>query len=810
MLDDLRAASRSLRKSPTFTAVALTVMALGIGAATAIYSVVDAVVLRGLPFDEHDRLAVALEHDTLRPETFGSGTLTPQTYSDWRRMQESFESLAAYSPTTYRLHTETGEPADARAHKVSWDFFTTIRVAPLLGRTFTAGEEIDGHRVVMLSYGFWQRRFGGSPDVVGKTIGLNEASWEIVGVLPRGFAFPVSSERPSELFTPINFRPEDLVRKDSRNYGWTAIGRLKPGVTVAQAQDNMHRLAEGLDRQYPAWNPGRRARVVSLHHHLVGRVRPWMLMLLGAVALVLLIACANVANLQLARATARRRELGVRAALGASRWRLVRGLLVEGLLLSLTSAAIGVVLAYGGVEVIRGWLPAGVPRVAGIGIDVRVLGAAVAAAVLTGVTFGLVPAFHSTRTDLTTALKDTGRSTTAGRSTQWIRNGLVIAEVALAVVLLVGAGLFVNSFARLMRIDLGLDYRNVLVLGVGVRVVGNQFADAMKLGNAYVQQMIDAVSAVPGVGGVAAVTGGTPLTGSWSRTGVQLPGGREFKQDDSIDRRSVTANYLQLLRITLVRGRYLTADDRAGSQRVAVINEAAAAKYWPGKDPIGEHFTLNKQERVVVGVVANIRHLGPESPPRPECYMPLLQDENIGATLVMRTDRDPLQVLPAVKAAIWSVNKEQRLSPDNLTLEAYLDAMIASRRFNMALLVLLGGLGMIIAAVGIYGVMAYLVAQRTSEIGVRMALGATRGNVVSMILRRAVGLTVAGLALGTLLAWPLSRYFEVKSFLFQVEPTDVVTYAVALAVLAIAGLVASAVPAHRAASIDPLVALRHE
>jgi putative ABC transport system permease protein len=322
--------------------------------------------------------------------------------------------------------------------------------------------------------------------------------------------------------------------------------------------------------------------------------------------------------------------------------------------------------------------------------------------------------------------------------------------------------------------------------------------------------MMDAVGAVPGVEGVAAVTGGTPLTNSWSRTGLQLPGGREFKHDDAVDRRSVTANYLQLLRIPLVRGRYLDAGDRAGSQRVAVINEAAAAKYWPGKDPVGERFTLNKQERVVVGVVANIRHLGPESPPRPECYMPLLQDDNIGATLVVRTHGDPLRVLPAVKAAIWSVNKEQRLSSETVTLEGYLDSMISRRRFNMALLVLFGGLGLIIAAVGIYGVMAYLVAQRTSEIGVRMALGATRGNVVSMILRRAGALTVAGLALGTLLAWPLSRYFDVKSFLFQVEPTDAVTYAVALAVLAAAGLIASAVPAHRAASIDPLVALRHE
>jgi putative ABC transport system permease protein len=810
MIPDLIGASRSLRKSPTFTAVALTVMSLGIGAATAIYSVVDAVVLRGLPFDEHDRLAVVLEHDTRRPETFGSGSTTPQTYADWRRMQESFESLAAYGSSTYRLHTETGEPADARAHRVSRDFFAALRVAPLLGRTFTADEEMDGHHVVMLSHGFWLRRFGGARDVVGKTLELNEEPWEVVGVLPRDFAFPVSSDRPSEIFTPINFRPEDLTRGSNRNFNWTAFGRLKPGVTIAQAHDNMNRIAEGLDTQYPAWGPGRRARVISLHHHLVGRTRPWMLMLLGAVALVLLIACANVANLQLARATARSREMGVRAALGASRWRIARGLLVEGLVLSLTAGAIGVALAYLGVEIIRAWLPAGVPRVAGIGIDLRVLAAAIAAAVLTGVTFGLVPAFHSARTDLTTALKDSGRSTTAGRSTQWLRSGLVIAEVGLAVVLLVGAGLFIGSFARLMRIDLGFDYRSVAVLNVSVRVVNGDFLAAMKTGGAYVQRMLEAVRSVPGVASVAAVNGGTPLTGSWSRTSLQLPGGREFAQDDSVDRRTATANYLQLLRIPLVRGRYLSDDDRQNAPKVAVINEAAAAKYWPGKDPLGERFILNKVERTVVGVVGNIRHLGPELPVRPECYLPMAQEDTTGASLVLRTDGDPLRVLPAVKAAIWSVNKEQRLSSETVTLEGYLDRMIAQRRFNMALLVLFGGLGLIIAAVGIYGVMAYVVAQRTNEIGVRMALGATRGDVVSMILKRAGALTAAGLVLGTLIAWPLTRYFEVKSFLFQVEPTDAATYAIALAVLAAAGLIASAVPAHRAASIDPLVALRHE
>jgi putative ABC transport system permease protein len=812
MLDDLKSALRALRASPTFTLVALTVLALGIGAGTAIFSVVDAVVLRGLPFDEHDRLAVVLEHDTKRAETFGGGTTTPQIYLDWRRLQESFEGLAAVASWTFRIHTESGEPGEARAHKVTWEFFPALRVAPILGRAFTADDEIVGReKVAMLSYGFWQRRFGGAPDVVGKTLELNEETWEVIGVLPRDFAYPVSSDRPSEIFVPVAFRPEEKTRGDSRNFNWTVMGRLKPGVSIQQAHEQMNRVAAALDEQYPKWGEGRRARVISLHHHLVGRVRPWMLLILGAVGLVLLIACANVANLMLVRATGRSREMGIRAALGASRWHLVRGLLVEGIVLSGTGALLGVLLAYAGIEIIRAWMPANVPRVAGIGIDWRVLGATIATALLTGVTFGLVPALQSSRPDLTTALKDSGRSSTAGRSTQWLRNALVVCEIAFAVVLLVGAGLFVGSFVRVMRIDTGFDYRRVLVLNVGVRVAPGQFEEAMKRGNVYVEQMLEAVSRVPGVAGAAVVSGGLPLTGSWSSTGIEVAGQPKLEGNDaSIDRRLVSANYLELLRIPLKRGRYLSEADRSGGERVIVINETAARKYWPNADPIGQRVKMNDLERVVVGIVGDIRHLGPETPARQECYIPFNQEKNIGGTLVMRTNADPLTVLPAVKAAIWSVNKEQRLTGDTVTLEGYMDRLVAQRRFNMALLVLFGTLGLVIAAVGIYGVMAYVVAQRENEIGVRMALGATRQNVVSMVLKRAALLTAVGLATGAAVAWPLSSLLQLQTFLFQVEATSVGIYSLAVGTLAASALMASAIPAFRAASIDPLVALRRE
>jgi len=813
MLDDLKTALRALLGSRAFTVVALVVLALGIGAGTAIFSIVDAVVLRGLPFDEHDRLAAVLEHDTNRPVTFGGGQTTPQTYLDWRQLQESFDGLAAVGGYSFRLKNESGEPADARAQRVSWEFFPVVGVAPILGRSFTADDEIESrHRVAILSYGFWQRRFGGTPDVVGKTIELNEETWEIVGVMPQGFAYPIASDRPTEIYSPLWFRAEDKIHADNRNYNWTAIGRLKPGVSFEQARDQMNRVTDALEKQYPKWSPGRSVRVIPLQEHLVGRVRPWMLMLLGAVALVLLIACANVGNLMLARATVRTREMGIRAALGASRWRLARSLLIEGVLLSLAGAAIGIVLAYGGVHALRTWLPSGLPRVASIGIDLRVLATAITAAFLTGVFFGIVPALHASRPDLTTTLKDSGRSSTAGAASQRLRSALVVAEVALAVVLLVGAGLFSRSFVRLMRVDTGVDYHDVLVLNVGIRVDFNkpgEYERALPQGRAYLEQMLDAVTRVPGVEQAATIAGGLPLTGSWSRTGVEVPGRTGLKgDDDSIDIRTVTPKYLELLRIPLVRGRTLSPDDRDGGARVVVVNQTAASKYWPGQDPLGQHVKINNTDRVVVGIVADIHHLGPETPPRQECYVPLSQNPQVGATLVMRTRGDPVAVLPAVKAAIWSVNKEQRLTADTVTMEAYMDRLIAQRRFNMALLSLFGLLGLVIAAVGIYGVMAYLVAQRTNEIGVRMALGASRGRVVSMVLRRAAMLMLAGLAIGGIGAWYLSA--AVKTLLFQIEPTDVRVFTGALLTLTIAGLVASAVPAHRAASVDPLIALRHE
>ncbi|MEZ5319846.1 MAG: ABC transporter permease [Vicinamibacterales bacterium] len=805
---EARHAVRSLARTPAFTLVALVVVSLGIGASTAVFSVVDAVVLRALPFDASDRLAAVLETDPARPATFGSGNTTTQNFLDWRARLTVFESLEAVSSRRFDTEDELGQPADVRGARVTAGFFDLLRVPPALGRTFVPGDEREAHPVAVVSWGFWQQRFGGAPDVIGRTITLGGTPREIVGVLPRDFSYPVASPSPFQVFVPLVFEETDRVRGGNRNYNYLAIGRLKPGVSMAAASDAVFAVATALDQEYPKWYQGRRARAIPLRDHIVGRVRTWMLMLLGAVAFVLLIACANVANLMLARATARGRELGIRAALGAGRARLARALLVESLILSTAGTVLGVGVGWAGVRAIRAWLPEGLPRLEAIAVDWRVLAVAAAAAVVTGVLFGLLPALQSSRPNLGQALRDGGRSGAAGVARGRARAALVVAEVAMATVLLVGAGLFVASFVKLLRVDPGFDYAGVLTPGeVGVPFDRSDFAGSVARGRALSLAVVDAVAAVPGVTEVAGVNGGLPFTGNWSRTLVAMPGRGQLKgEDNDLDLREVTPGYLPLLRLPLRAGRLLADTDREGTPQVVVINEAAARKYWPDEPALGRRITIDDVERTVVGIVGDIRHLGPEVPPRQEAYVPLRQSNVIGVDLVVRADGDPLAVLPAVRAAIWRVAPDQRLRPEALTFDAYFDKLVAQRRFNMALLSLFGGLGLVIAVVGIYGVMAYVVSQRTAEFGVRMALGATRGRLVSLVLRQAGMLVGLGLIMGSVVAWWFGG--AVSGFLYDLEASDVRVFAAALFVLAVAGLAASVVPARRAARVDPLVALR--
>jgi len=809
LIRNVRYALRTFRKAPAFTAVALLTLALGIGASTTIFSIVDAVVLRPLPFDEPGRLVAVLEIPNQGTAPMG-GQTAPQTFLDWRAQLASFEGLAAFSGASFEGRDREGHPETIRATKITSNFLAVVRVAPMLGRPFTSAEEIRGrHRVAILSYGFWQRRFGGDPAVVGRTVALNDEPWEVVGVMPAGFEYPVATSRPPDVYVPPGFGEKDLVRGTALNLVWTAIGRLGRGVSIQQASNEVDRLSIALEAQYPKWHPGGglRAHCVPLQQHVVGSAPSWLFMLLGAVALVLLIACANVANLMLARATVRRPEIAIRAALGASRGAIARALLVESVLLSLGGAALGLLLAFAGVRAVIPWLPPGLPRAASIAIDLRVLATAISAALLVGVGFGLVPALQLSRPNLSAAVKGGGRSTAGDTGSHRLHGALVVSEVALAVVLVVGAFLLTGSFARLMQIGAGFDYTHLLFVALHRTETsgGGGGAEARD----YTERMLAAVSAVPGIQ-AGAVAGPLPLSGQFVNKDVTV-GSRVFSGlAVGIEHRLVTPEYLKVLRLPLLRGRHLTDDDRAGTQPVVVINEAAARMYWPGQEALGQRLLVEKEtvERFVVGIIGDIRSFGPEEPVRPESYIPLAQGAAGGAVLVMRTPGDPLKTLPAVKAAIWSVNKHQRISGAVFTLEQYMERLVAQRRFNMTLLALFGVVGLVIAAVGVFGVLAYQVAQRTGEIAVRMALGASAIGVLLMVLRRAGVLVGLGMAIGTGFAWYFSRL--ARAFLFQIEPTDPRVFAAALAVVACAGLAAAVVPARRAASVDPLVALRRE
>ena len=815
MADDLGAALRSFKSSKTFTVVALLVLMLGIGASTAVFSVVDAVVLRGLPFDEHDRLvAVGQRHqsegsvlripvDPSRDPLQLSGA-APQNYMDWAAQQQVFESIAAIAGGAVTLREPGAEPEDLRSQRVTADFLKVLRVQPALGRGPVVDEEVDGrHRVAVLSDGLWRRRFGADPAIVGRAIPLAGGSYEVIGVMPADFTYPVGATRPTDLWVPYVVPADERIRNPQRvSIYLQTIARLKPGVSVQQAQAQMDQVAAALEQAHPVWNKDSKIGVRPLRDHIVGgNTKSWMLMLLGAVAIVLLIACANVANLLLARASAREREVGVRAALGAGRWRLVRQLMVESLVLSIAGTALATVLAWWAVQVLRSSMPEGVPRISQISIDLRVLGAAAGLALVTGILFGIVPALQLSKPDLANALKEGARGSVGGQR-QRLRSALVVVEVALAVVLLVGASLFIGSFITLMRIDPGFNPDNVLTVQVSPRFEpGKPFADSSR---AFID-IVERISQAPGVVHASMISGGIPMGGGMSITTITVPG-RKIENDDGISIRGVTPEYHRALRIPLKAGRLFEATDRKDAANVVILNESAAKKYFPGENPVGRSVGL-EPDRTVVGIVGDVHQSSLETEPRTEAYVPIAQQETSFGELVIQTSDDPYQVLPAVKAAVLAALPDVPLR-NVRSMEQIFARRVAQRRLNMLLLGLFGVLGLVISAVGIYGVMAYVVSQRTREIGVRMALGATRSNVVGMVLRNAGLLVVLGLVIGGVGAWYVSA--AAKSFLFRLDPSDPRAFVAAIASLSLAALVASAIPALRAASIDPMVALRAE
>ena len=820
VVTDLRHAVRELRRTPGFTIAALLVLTLGIGATTAIFSVVDAVVLRGLPFEDAQRIVAVGDRSSAKkrgkalppgfspPPGFDASDpdalaqVKPQNYLDWLSHQEVFESMAAIAKAEATLIVPGGEPEDLAVQRVTAGFFQVLRVRPAIGRAFAADQETDGrHRVAVLSHALWNRRFGADPSVVGQTISLDDGAYEVLGVMPDGFSYPVGAARPADLWIPYVVPPAERTRGRIVGQYLQCIARLKTGVSLDQARAQMNQVAAAIEQANPDWNQGSGVGIRLLRDHLVGAsVRTWMLMLLSAVGIVLLSACANVANLLLSRATTRQRDVTIRSALGASRWRLVRSFMVESLLLSALGTVLAVALASWGIEVLRSAMPEGVPRVTAIALNLRVLIVASALALVTGLLFGVVPALYSSKPNLVDTLSQTDRAGGAGRGRRHLRNVLVVTEVALAVVLIVSSTLFIGSFLQVMRINPGVNPQGVLTMQLAQRTLpGQQPAD---LTPAF-DEILDRLAQTPGVTHAAVANPGIPLRYNMWINGFGVRD-RILEGNAAVSIKLVSPDYYETLGIPLRRGRFFNATDRS---RVTVINETAARTFFGNAEPVGRIAVLDGQDRTVIGVVGDARQGTLEAAPVPEAYLPLIQSRVTSGYLVIRTMEDPYRVLPAVKTVV-------RGTLPNIPLRyvATMDELVAQqaaqRRVTMLMLGLLGALGLAIVAVGVYGVMAYLVAQRTREIGVRMALGATRARVIGMVLSHATLLVIVGVATGAAGAWYLAG--TVRMFLFGIDPNDIRAFGVAALVLPLTALVASAIPAMRAASVDPTVALRSE
>jgi predicted permease len=810
---DFRYACRALSASPSFTSVAVIVLTLGIGAATAVYSLVDGIVLRGLPFRDAGRLVAVDELNFTAPDSFDARLVAPQNFIDWHARQTVFSGMAAIAYAGVHLRAEGDrEPEILQAQAVTSEFFSVLGASPILGRTFTPENEVAGRALVaVISHGLWQRRFGGAPSVIGQRLPGQLADFEILGVMPASFAYPAGALKPTDVWLPSVFEAEDRVRANSFGYRLRVIARLKDHVSLAQAQAQMDLITAALKAETPRWFTDRRADVQPLLAAVTRPVRRWMLMLLGAVAFVLLIACANLATLMLARVHARGRELVIRSALGASRWDLVRIVLVEGVVLSFAGAALGAFAAWLAVDAVRPLLPAEVPRLGGVAVNLRVLGAAALAAIACALIFTAVPALQFAGPAASAPAARLMRANAALPGARWVRGAFVTIEVALAVVLLVGSGLFLASFVRVAGIDLGIDPRHVLSVRVRppVGTCPNQqctsWEVAQQRNRGLLQEVLDRARATPGVESAAILGGGLPLRGDLRTENFGIPG-RVLPRGTDLDSNQITPDYFRVLRVPLLRGRYFSDDDRAGSEPVVIINEAAAQKFFPGEDPLGQTISFLGLRRIV-GIVGNIRHDGPETAWRRQGFIPLHQSTAVGGTLVVRLSREPREVLPGIKSAIWSQFPGLGL-PDVETLGQYLSQLIAERRFNMLAIGLLGMLGIAIACTGIYGVVGYMVTQRTQEIGVRMALGARPSTILRSVLGHAATYVLLGLGVGLMGAWLFSTLLA--SFLFEIGPHNLVVYSAVAALLVGTGLIAAAVPARRASRVDPLTALRLE
>jgi len=807
-MNDLTFAARTLRKNPGFAAVAMLTLALGVGATTAIFSVVKAVLLNQLPYREPDRLVGLSTPD---PNTPNGITVDFTTTHDLRSRSHSFDSMSLYRQWRSALIGD-GDPELINGMRVSYDYFDTLGVKMQLGRTFLPEEDRRDrwNKVLILSHGLWMRRFGGDPNVIGRTVRLNESTFTVVGVLPANFQpVPLSqSDDAREMFAPLGYELsfQDACRGCQH---LRLVARMKPGIAIGAAAAELKTVMQGIVAEHPeVYKPGTTVALTTLHDRIFGRVSLALWVLAGAVSFVLLIACANVANLLLARATGRSKELALRVALGAGRGRLIRQLLSETLVLAMAGGMLGVGLAWLGTSVVAAAAPREIPRIAEVRVDLPALMFALAASLLAGVLFGLAPALRTSRAGLSDALNDVGKST-SGRGKHALRDVLVAVEIALAFVLVVGAGLMGKSFLRLMNVDSGFDPHNVLTLNTYVYSQRYQRPEA-ELN--YYQQVFDRLHGTPGIDSVGMVST-LPLASFDSSTlYIQERPVANPADAPSADRYSITPDYFRVMRIPLKRGRTFTDQDRAGAPFTAIISESCAKLAFPGEDPLGKHLLMGGSDQgkpwaTIVGIVGDIRQYALDRAPTMAVYLPQAQNTNFSYMFVARTTVDPRQMERAVREAFLSTDKTQPVY-DIAPMESYLQASLAERRFTLALLALFGVLALTLAAIGIYGVISYAVSLRTREIGIRMAIGARWGDVLGMVLRQGLTLAAIGLAAGFAASLALTQFLS--SLLYEVRPNDLATSASVAVLLAIVALAAAYVPARRAAKVDPMVALRYE
>jgi predicted permease len=801
LIADLRYGLRLIRKSPVFSLVAIGTLALGIGANTVIFSVVDAVVIRALPYDDPDRVIVLWE-DASRAG-FAKNTPAPANFFDWRRMNRSFADMAATRGATASV-TGDGVPEQIMGRAATPNFFSVLGVRPHIGRMFTDAEDRDGAQVAVISYGLWQRRYGGDPSVVGRAVLLNDTRYEVIGVMPRAFAF---RNREVDYWIPMHLSPERAA--DRGSHYLNVVGRLKGGVSFEAARDDMRGIAQTLMRQYPGSNRDLGIVLVPAKEEMLGNTRLELLVLMGAAAAVLLIACANLASLLLSRAAGRRGELAVRAALGASRGRLMRQLVVEGLLLSLCGGALGLAIVPIGTDLLSSLTPIGIANVSTATLNLRLLAFTFTIAIATGVAFSMAPALQAGRASLQQALQQQARAAVGGGS-RLTRDALVVLQIAAAVVLLAATGLMIRTLVNLRAIDLGFEPDRLLTMRT--TLPRPKYAEGPKRVDFY-ERVVAGVKALPGVER-AAFGSNLPFTSGGNTTWFKIEG-QAITPDRINDAlyRGVTTDYLSTLGVHLAEGRLIDERDGAGAPRVVVINETLARQFFPGESAIGHRMQFSIESNpfhTIVGVVRDVRERGYEASLKPGVYFSTAQAPEAWAVpeyLVIRVRRDSTELADSVRRVIAAVDPAQPVASVR-SMNDILDLEVADRHQQMVLLGAFATLALVLASLGLYGLLAYAVAQRSREIGLRIALGATPRAVVAMIAARGVGLAIVGLGAGVIAGWAATR--TMSGVLYGVPANDLPTFGAVVLLLGTVALVACVVPAARASRVDPMIVLRDQ